>query len=98
MKNFLKSMESLGLLCVLGACGLAFLNLLVVIAACFGFFRPFRALQFLRVPYWSVALPALGILALLPLALRQAFMHKTAPEEEREAELDWRQTFNSWRS
>jgi len=75
------------------------LNALVVIAASFGFVRPFSYFQYLRVPYWSVALPALGILMLLPLALREAFTYKSAPEEEKAAEpVDWRRVVGRWRS
>jgi hypothetical protein len=95
MKNFLKGMESLGFLCVLGACFLAFLNLLTIIAVSFGVEGPFRHYQYLRGPLWSVALPVLGILMLLPLALRQAFMHRSEPKEERVA--GWRQVVYRWR-
>ena|SRR5882672_7166426 len=99
MKNFWRIAQSLGLLCFIGACGMFVLNALVVIAASFGFVRPFSYFQYLRVPYWSVALPALGILMLLPLALREAFTYKSAPEEEKAAEpVDWRRVVGRWRS
>jgi hypothetical protein len=99
MKNFWRIARSLCLLSVIGACGLFFLNALAVIAASFGYTRPFRYFQYLRGPYWSVIIPALGILALLPLALRKALTRKSAPEEEEAVETaDWRRTINSWRS
>src|SRR5207245_9573704 len=99
MKNLWKIAQPLGLLCLLGAILVAALNVLAVIAASFGFARPFSYFQYLRVPYWSVALPALGILMLLPLALREAFTYKSAPEEEKVVEPgDWRRVVERWRS
>ena len=98
MKNFWRIAQSLGLLCLIGACGLWVLNALAVIAASFGFVRPFNYFQYLGVPYWSVAASALGILAFLSLALRQAFTYKPAPEEEKVAEpVDGRRVVERWR-
>jgi hypothetical protein len=97
MKNLWKIAQPLGLLCLLGAFGVAALNALAVIAASFGFERPFNYFQYLRVPVWSVALPAAGILALLPLALRQAFMQKPEVEQEKVVEpMDWRSGVEKW--
>jgi hypothetical protein len=90
MKNFWKIAKSLGILCFIGACGIFFLNALAVIAASFGFMGLFSYFQLLRLPYWSIALPALGILAFAPLALREAFASKPTPEEEKAAPMDWR--------
>ncbi|HEU0174633.1 MAG TPA: hypothetical protein VFV58_10250 [Blastocatellia bacterium] len=90
MKNLWKLAEPVGLLCFLSACGVAALNVLAVIAASFGFVQPFNYFQYFRVPLWSVALPAVGILALLPLALRHAFTDKPAPEEKKAAEPEAR--------
>ena len=99
MKNFWSIAERLGLLCVIGATSLAFLNLLAISAASFGLERPVRYFQYLRLPLWSVVLPVLGIMALLPLALREAFTYKSAPEEKRTPEImGWRHTVNKWRS
>ena len=95
MKNFWRIARSLCLLSVIGACGLFFLNALAVISASFGFTGPFRYFQNLRVPHWSVIIPALGILAFLPLALRKALTRKSAPEEEEAVETaDRRRAIN----
>jgi hypothetical protein len=99
MKNFWKFAEALGVLSFIGAVFLAFLGFLAVLAASFGSMRPFSYLEFMRVPYWAVIMPALGILAFLPLALREAFTHQPATEEKRATEtVDWRQIMNRWRS
>ncbi len=99
MKNLWKIAQPLGLLCLLGAVGMAVLNTFAVIAAAFGFERPFKYFEYLRVTLWSVALPALGMLALLPLALRRAFSQESAAEEERVVEpVDWRRVVQRWRS
>jgi hypothetical protein len=98
MKNLWRVAQSLGLLYFIGACGMLALNALAIVAASFGLVRPFSYFQYLRVFYWSVALPALGILMLLPLALREAFTYKSAPEEEKVAEpVDWRRVVERWR-
>jgi hypothetical protein len=81
MKNFWKVLQALGLLCIVGALLVTALNTFAVLAASFGFKQPFNYFQYMRVPYWSVALPAIGILSLFPLALRLAFMRET-PEEK----------------
>src|SRR5262245_2734189 len=99
MKNLWKIAQPLGLLCLLGAFGVATLNALAVIAASFGFAQLFNYFQYLRVPLWSVALPAMGILALLPLALRLAFMW--GPEAEKEkavGHVDLRRVVKKWRA
>jgi hypothetical protein len=99
MKNLWKIAQPLGLLCFLGAFLVSALNALAVIAAAFGFVRPFNYFQYLRVPLWSVALPAAGILAFLPLALRRAFTYGPEPEEEKVVEpVDWRRVVERWRS
>jgi len=99
MKRFWRIAQSLGILCFIGACGMLVLNVLAVIAASFGFAQPFSYFQYLRLFLWSVGLPALGILALLPLALRQAFTYKYAPEEKKAAEpVDWRRDVERWRN
>lgn len=99
MKNLWKIAQPLGLLCFLGAVVMAALNTLAVIAASFGFVQAFNYFQYLRVPLWSVALPAAGILVLLPLALRQAFTRESAVEEEKVVEpVDWRRAVERWRS
>jgi hypothetical protein len=99
MKNLWKIAQPLGLLCILGACIVAALNTLAVIAASFGFMQPFNYFQYLRVPLWSVALPAAGILALLPLALRRAFTYGAEAEKEKVVEpVDWRRVVERWRS
>jgi hypothetical protein len=99
MKNLWKIAQPLGLLCFLGAFLLAALNALAIIAASFGFVGPFNYFQYLRVPLWSVALPAAGILAFLPLALRRAFRQKPEAEEERVVEpVNWRRVVERWRN
>ena len=98
MKNFRKIAQPLGLLCFVGAFLVAALNTLAVIAASFGVVRLFNDFQYLNIPLWSVALPAAGILMLLPLALRQAFTY--GPEAEKEkvvAPVDWRRNVERWR-
>jgi hypothetical protein len=98
MKNFWRIAENLGFLCVIGAFGMSVLNTVAIIAASFGFEPLFRYFQYLRIPLWSVALSILGIMALLPLALREAFTYKSAPEEKRAVGIvDWRQSVNKWR-
>jgi hypothetical protein len=98
MKNFWKIAQPLGLLCFLGAFIVAALNALAIIAASLGFMQPFNYYQYVKVPLWSVALPAVGILALLPLALRRAFTFGPEPEEEKVVEpRDWRRDVDRWR-
>jgi len=99
MKNLWKIAKPLGLLCLVGAFIVFALNAMAVIAASFGIMRPFYYFQYLRVPYWSVALPAAGILAFLPLALRQAFMQGPEAKEEKVVEpVDWRRVVDRWRN
>jgi hypothetical protein len=99
MKNLWKIAQPLGLLCFLGAFIVAALNTLAVIAASLGIVRLFNYFQYLRVPLWSVALPAAGILMFLPLALRQAFTQKSEAEKEKAVELgDWRRVVERWRN
>jgi hypothetical protein len=98
MNNLWKIAKPLGLLFLIGAFVMAALNAIAVIAASFGFVRLFNDFQYLRVPLWSVALPAAGILMLLPLALRRAFTY--GPEAEKEkvvAPVDWRRNVERWR-
>jgi len=98
MKNLWKLAKPLGLLCFLGAIVVAALNTLAVIAASLGFVRLFNYFQYLRVPLWSVALPAAGILMFLPLAFRQAFTYGPEAEEEKVVEpRDWRRAVERWR-
>jgi hypothetical protein len=99
MKNLWKYAKPLGLLCFVGASIVFALNTIAVIAASFGVTRPFNYFQYLRVPYWSVALPAAGILAFLPLALRQAFTQGPVAEKEKIVEpVDWRRVVDRWRN
>lgn len=99
MKKFWKFAQALGFLCFIGACFTFALNTFAIIAATFGFVRPFSYFQYLRIPLWSVALPVLGILMFFPLALREAFTFESAPEEEKVVEpVDWRQVIRKWRS
>ncbi|MBO0857150.1 MAG: hypothetical protein J2P21_01590 [Chloracidobacterium sp.] len=99
MKNFWRIAQSVGFLCLIGSIGFAVLNFLAVIAASFGFTRPLIYFHYFGIHYWSVLAPALGILMLLPLALREAFMYRSAPEEEKLIEpMNWRDTVNRWRS
>jgi hypothetical protein len=98
MKNFRKIAQPLGLICLLGAIVVVALNAIAIIAASFGSVRLFNNFQYLGVPYWSVALPAAGILMLLPLALRQAFMYKPEAEEEKVVEpRNWHRAVERWR-
>jgi uncharacterized membrane protein len=98
MKNLWKIAKPLGLLCFLGAIVVAALNTIAVIAASFGFVRLFNYFQYLRVPLWSVALPAAGILMFLPLAFRRAFTYGPEAEEEKVVEpRDWRRAVERWR-
>jgi hypothetical protein len=99
MKNLWKIAQPLGLICFLGAFIVAALNTIVLIAASVGSVRLFNYFQYLKVPLWSVALPAVGILVLFPLALRRAFMQGPEAEEERVVEpVDWRHSIERWRS
>ena len=86
MKNLWKILGTLGLLCIVGAFVMTALNTFAVLAASFGFQRPFNYFHYMRVPYWAVLLPAAGILLLFPLALRLAFMRETLEEKLRPAE------------
>ena len=98
MNNLWKIAKPLGLLGFVGALIVFAINTIAVIAASFGVTRPFYYVQYLSVPYWSVALPAAGILMLLPLALRQAFTYGTEAEKEKVVEpLDWRRNVERWR-
>jgi hypothetical protein len=98
MKNLWKIAQPLGILFLLGAIIVVALNAIAVIAASFGFVRLFNYFQYLRVPYWSVALPAAGILMLLPLALRHAFTYGPVAEKEKVVEpVDWRRNVVRWR-
>jgi formate hydrogenlyase subunit 3/multisubunit Na+/H+ antiporter MnhD subunit len=98
MKNLYKTLELLALLCIIGAFVLTALNAFGVLAASFGFQRPFNYFQYMRVPYWGVALPAAGILSMLPLALRLAFMRETAEEKMKPAAtVDLRRTIEGLR-
>jgi len=99
MKNFLKILQPLSLLCIIGAFVVTSLNIFAVLAASFGFQQPSLYIQYMRVPYWSVALPAAGILLLFPLALRLAFMYETPEERMRPAKLvNLRQSLEGLRS
>jgi hypothetical protein len=99
MKNLWKIAKPLGLLCFVGAFIVFALNAIAVIAASFGFMEIFYYFQTLKVPYWSVALPAAGILALFPLAFRQAFTQGPEAEEEKVVEpLDLRRVVDRWRN
>jgi hypothetical protein len=99
MKNLWKIAKPLGLLCLVGASIVFALNAIAVIAASLGVMQPFYNFQSLGVPYWSVALPATGILALLPLAFRQAFMQEPEAKEEKVVEPeDWRRVIDRWRN
>src|SRR5215475_8451332 len=98
MKNLWKIAKPLGLLFLIGAFVMAALNTIAVIAASFGFVRLFNDFQYLRVPLWSVALPAAGILMLLPLALRRAFTYGPDAEKEKVVEpVDWPRNVVRWR-
>jgi hypothetical protein len=99
MDNLWKIAKPLGLLGFVGALIVFALNSIAVIAASFGVMRPFYYAQYLSVPYWSVALPAAGILAFLPLALRQAFTQGPEAEEKEVVEpVDWRRIVDRWRN
>jgi|SwirhisoilCB1_FD_contig_21_55518038_length_423_multi_4_in_0_out_0_1 hypothetical protein len=99
MKHYWKFSQALGILCFIGACFMFVLNAIAVIAASFGLVQPFDYFHYLGVPYWAVALPALGILMFFPLALREAFTFKTAPVEEKVVEpVDWRRVIDKWRT
>jgi hypothetical protein len=98
MKNLWKIAQPLGILCLLGAIVVVALNTIAVIAASFGFVRLFNYFQYLRVPLWSVALPAAGILMLLPLALHSAFTYVPEAEKEKVVEpVDRRRNVQRWR-
>ena len=98
MKILWKIAKPLGLLYLVGALIVFALNTIAVIAASFGVMRLFYNFQYLGVPYWSVALPAAGILAFLPLALRQAFTQGPEAREEKVVEpVDWRIVVDKWR-
>lgn len=91
MKNLSNILLPVALLCLLGALGMAALWFFAVIAASFGFERPFYYFQYLRAPLWAVALPVTGMLALLPLALRLAFAPADSAEKHKAAEpKNWR--------
>ena len=83
MKNLWRFLQSLGLLSLTGAFIMTAISAFAVIAASFGFHQPSNYFQYMRVPYWAVLLPAAGILALFPLALRLAFMRETLEEKVR---------------
>jgi len=82
MKNLslTKIVQTICLVCIIGAFVVTALNVFAVLAASFGFQQPGNYFRYMRAHYWSVALPAAGILLLFPLALRLAFTYET-PEE-----------------
>jgi len=83
MKNFQKILLSIGLACGAGACGIAALSVLAIFALSFGFELPFAYFQYLNAPMLAVTLPVIGMLALLPFALRLAFAsEKAAPASD----------------
>jgi len=86
MRNLSNILLPVALLCVLGALGSAAFWFFAVIAASFGFERPFYYFQYLRLPLWAVALPVSGMLALLPLALRLAFAPADSAEKRKATE------------
>ncbi len=73
---------SVGLLCFAGALGMAAFCFFLVVAASFGFEWPFYYFQYLGLPIIAVGIPAAGILALLPFALRLAFGSEVSTEED----------------
>src|SRR5262249_42904686 len=94
MKNLANILLPVALLCLLGAFGVTAIGFFVVVAASFGFERLFYYFQYLKLPFWSVGLPIVGILALLPLALRLAFGSEAVTERRSFADLI--NTFRRW--
>jgi hypothetical protein len=83
MKNFQKILLSIGLACGAGACGIAALSVLAILALSFGSELPFDYFQYLNAPMLAVTLPVVAMLALLPFALRLAFAaEKAAPASD----------------
>jgi formate hydrogenlyase subunit 3/multisubunit Na+/H+ antiporter MnhD subunit len=94
-----KVLQSMGILFFIGACIMFAINTFAVLAASFGFFRPFSYLQYVRAPYWAVLLPAAGILLFFPLALRLAFMRESPEAKMKPAErVDFRHAIEGLRS
>lgn len=81
MKNLSNILLPAGLVCLLGACGIAVLFVIAITASSVGFDLPFSYFQYLSLPALSVALPVAGILALLPFALRLAFATEASAEK-----------------
>jgi len=101
MKNLdlWKILQSMGILFFIGACIMFAINTFAVLAASFGFWRPFSYLQYVRAPYWAVLLPAAGILLFFPLALRLAFMYESPEAKMKPAErVDLRHAIEGLRS
>ncbi|MGH9769002.1 MAG: hypothetical protein ACREAB_16350, partial [Blastocatellia bacterium] len=91
MEKLSKILLPLGLLCFVGALGMAVFSFFLVIAASFGFEWPFYYFQYLGLPAFAIGLPAMGILAFFPLALRQAFAREVSTEKDKFAEPEsWR--------
>jgi hypothetical protein len=88
MKNLSNILLPAGLLCLLGACGIAGLSILAITASSVGFDLPFSYFQYLSLPALSVALPVVGILALAPFALRLAFASEASAEKTEVAKLE----------
>jgi hypothetical protein len=88
MKNLSNILLPAGLLCLLGACGIAALSILVITASSVGFDVPFSYFQYLSLPALSVALPVVGILALAPFALRLAFGTEASAKKTEVAKLE----------
>lgn len=83
MKNFRKVLLSIGLACGAGACGIAALSVLAILALSLGFDLPFAYFQYLNAPMLAVTLPVIAMLALLPFALRQSLAsEKAAPASD----------------
>ena len=90
MKNFRKILLSVGLACGAGACGIAALSVLATLALSFGFELPFAYFQYLNAPMLAVTLPVIGMLALLPFALRLAFASEKAASASDVIEIEAR--------
>lgn len=88
MKNLSNILSAVSLATFIGACGIAAFSIFVVIASSFGFGLPFFYFERLNMPVLSVLLPVVGMLALLPIALRLAFAREAVTIESNVEEFD----------
>jgi hypothetical protein len=89
MKNYTMFSLPIALACLIGACGIGFLSLAIIVANSLvpGLVLPYSYYQALNFPVLSVLLPVVGMSMLMPVALYLAFKREApAAAEKADAE------------